>query len=67
MGIKADNEKLKSTIKNKKCSEYHKHVIKEYVFGCMAKEQNIPYITPRNIDTYVLSYRQPQNNTGGQE
>lgn len=67
MGIKADNEKLKSAIKNKKCSEYHKHVIKEYVFGCMAKEQNIPYITPRNIDTYVLSYGQPQNNTGGQE
>ena len=66
MGIKADNEKLKSAIKNKKCSEYHKHVIKEYVFGCMAKEQNIPYITPRNIDTYVLSYGQPQNNTGGQ-
>lgn len=56
MGIKADNEKLKSAIKNKQCSEYHKHVIKEYVFGCMAKEQNIPYITPRNIDTYVLSY-----------
>ena len=56
MGIKADNEKLKSAIKNKQCSEYHKHVIKEYVFGCMAKEQNISYITPRNIDTYILSY-----------
>lgn len=56
MGIKADNEKLKSAIKNKQCSEYHNHIIKEYVFGCMAKEQNIPYITPRNIDTYVLSY-----------
>ncbi len=67
MGIKADNKTLKSAIKNKKCSEYHKHVIKEYVFGCMAKEQNIPYITPRNIDTYVLSYGQPQNKTGGQE
>ena len=67
MGIKADNKTLKSAIKNKKCSEYHKHVIKEYVFGCMAKEQNIPYITPRNIDTYLLSYGQPQNNTGGQE
>lgn len=53
MGIKADNEKLKSAIKN---SEYHKHIIKEYVFGCMANKQKIPYITPRNIDTYVLSY-----------
>lgn len=56
MGIKADNEKLKSAIKNKQCSEYHKHIVKEYVFGCMAKERNVPHITPRNIDTYVLSY-----------
>lgn len=53
MGIKADNDDLKSAIKN---SEYHKHIIKEYVFGCMANKQKIPYITPRNIDTYVLSY-----------
>ena len=66
MGIK--DEKLKSAIKNESwASEYHKHIIKEYVFGCMAKNQKIPYITPRNIDTYVLSYGQPQNNTGGQE
>ncbi len=56
MGIKADNKTLKSAIKNKQCSEYHKHIIKEYVFGCMANKQKIPYITPRNIDTYVLSY-----------
>ena len=67
MGIKADNDELKSAIKNKQCSEYHKHIIKEYVFGCMVNKQKIPYITPRNIDTYVLSYGQPQNNTGGQE
>lgn len=56
MGIKADNEKLKSAMKNKQCSEYHRHIVKEYVFGCMAKEQNIPYITLRNIDTYVMLY-----------
>ena len=57
MGIKADNEKLKPAIKNESwSSEYHKHIIQEYVFGCMANKQKIPYITPRNIDTYVLSY-----------
>lgn len=57
MGIKADNKTLKLAIKNESwSSEYHKHIIKEYVFGCMAKDQEIPYITPRNIDTYVLSY-----------
>jgi len=67
MGIKTDNETLKSAIKNKQCSDYHKHIVKEYVFGCMAKERNIPYITLRNIDTYILSYGQPQNSTGGQK
>ena len=56
MGIKADNKTLKSAIKNKQCSEYHRHIVKEYVFGCMANKQKIPYITPRNIDTYVLLY-----------
>lgn len=66
MGIKADNEKLKSAIKNESwSSEYHKHIIQEYVFGCMAKEQNIPYITPRNIDTYVLSYEYKKENKDG--
>lgn len=68
MGIKADNEKLKPAIKNESwSSEYHKHIIQEYVFGCMAKEQNIPYITPRNIDTYVLSYEyKKESKDGGQ-
>lgn len=66
MGIKADNEKLKSAIKNESwSSEYHKHIIQEYVFGCMAKEQNIPYITPRNIDTYVLSYEYKKESKDG--
>lgn len=66
MGIKADNEKLKSAIKNESwSSDYHKHIIQEYVFGCMAKEQNIPYITPRNIDTYVLSYEYKKESKDG--
>lgn len=68
MGIKADNDELKSAIKDESwSSEYHKHIIKEYVFGCMAQEQNIPYITPRNIDTYVLSYgHKKESKDGGQ-
>lgn len=64
MGIK--DEKLKSAIKNESwSSEYHKHIIKEYVFGCMAKNQKIPYITPRNIDTYVLSYEYKKESKDG--
>lgn len=68
MGIKADNDELKSAIKDESwSSEYHKHIIKEYVFGCMAQKQNIPYITPRNIDTYVLSYgHKKESKDGGQ-
>lgn len=59
-------DKLKSAIKNESwSSEYHKHIIQEYVFGCMAKEQNIPYITPRNIDTYVLSYEYKKESKDG--
>lgn len=66
MGIKAVNDDLKSAIKNESwSSEYHKHIIKEYVFGCMAQKQNIPYITPRNIDTYVLSYEYKKESKDG--